>query len=238
LVRRLLTTALLAALAAAPAAHAANTRVSISNFAWSKAQVQIDLGEKVTWDWIGPDLAHSVTGTSANALGWDSDPTTDAPSHQLGDTFTLQFPQPGSYLFQCKLHTAVRGEVVVSDVPGDPSSDPGPQAPLNLDVKRPTLGAVSVKRQQLHGRGGAAATAQISERGTLEAEYYRLRPKGGRKFNGYAEWKAFIGINRFFLGAHGKHFKARPGRYLAVLRATDSAANTSKPVRKRFAILD
>ena len=220
-----------------PAAKAANTRVSISNFAWSSPRVEIDLNEKVTWDWIGPDLAHSVTGVSANALGWDSDPTTDAPSHQLGDSFTLQFPQPGAYLFQCKLHTAVRGEVVVSEVPGDPSSDPGPQAPLNLDVKRPTLGAVSVKRQQLHGRGGTPAAAQISERGTLEAEYYRLRPKGGRKFNGYAEWKAFIGINRFSLGAHSKHFKARPGRYLAVLRATDLAANTSKPVRKRFSIL-
>ncbi len=237
MVRRLLATALLAALAAAPAAHAANTRVSISNFAWSSPQVEIDLNEKVTWDWIGPDLAHSVTGTSANALGLDSDPTTDAPSHQLGDSFTLQFPQPGAYLFQCKLHSVVRGEVVVSDIPGNPSSDPGSQAPLNLDVKRPTLGGVSIKRQQLHGRGGAPATAQISERGRLEAEYYFLRPKGGRKFNGYAEWKTFIGINRFFLGAHGKHFKARPGRYLAVLRATDSAANTSKPVRKRFAIL-
>ena len=191
------------ALLAAPAADAANTRVSISNFAWSNPRVEIDLNEKVTWDWIGPDLAHSVTGISANALGWDSDPTTDAPSHQLGDSFTLQFPQPGTYLFQCKLHSSVRGEVVVSDVPGDPNSDPGPQAPLNLDVKRPTLGGVSVKRQQLHGRKGVPARrAQISERGTLEAEYYRLRPKGERKFNGYATWKTFIGINRFFLGAH------------------------------------
>jgi plastocyanin len=224
-------------LSAVPTARAANTRVSISNFAWSNAQVHIDLDEKVTWDWIGPDLAHSVTGISANDLGWDSDPTTDAPSHQLGDSFTLQFPQPGTYLFQCKLHAAVRGEVVVSDVPGDPNSDPGPQAPLNLDVKRPTLGGVSVKRQQLYGPGGTPATAQISERGTLEAEYYRLRPKGGRKFNGYAKWKAFIGINRFALGARSKHFKARPGQYVVVLRAIDLAANTSKPVRKRFAIL-
>lgn len=240
MVRRLLTAtaaAAIAVLASVPTAHAANTRVSISNFAWSNPRVEIDLGEKVTWDWIGPDLAHSVTGVSANALGWDSDPTTDAPSHQLGDSFTLQFPQPGTYSFLCKLHASVRGEVVVSAVPGNPDSDPGPQAPLNLDVKRPTLGGVSLKRQQLHGRNGTLTTAQVNERGKLEAEYYRLRPKGGRKFNGYAEWQAFVGINRFALGAHGKHFKARPGRYLAILRATDSAANISKPVRKRFAIL-
>jgi len=131
----------------------------------------------------------------------------------------------------------VRGKVVVSDVPGDPNSDPGPQTPLKLDVKRPTLGAVSLKSRQIHGGNGATTTAQISERGALEAEYFRLRPKGGRKFNGYATWKAFIGINRFALGAHAKHFKAKPGRYLVVLRATDLAANVSKQVRKRFAIL-
>lgn len=237
MVRRLLSAALLAALAAAPAAHADNTRVSISNFAWSNPRVAIDLNEKVTWDWIGPDLAHSVTGTSANAVGLDSDPGTDAPSHRPGDSFTLQFTQPGTYAFLCKLHASVRGEVVVSDVPGDPNSDPGPQAPLNLDVKRPTLGAVSLKRQQLHGRNGALTTARISERGKLEAEYYRLRPKGGRKFNGYATWSAFIGINRFALGARGRHFKARPGRYVVVLRATDLSANASKPVRKRFSIV-
>jgi len=177
-------------LAGAPVAQALNTRVEIAHYRWSNPEVQIDRGEKVTWDWLGPDLAHSVTGISPNSIGWDSDPGTDAPSHQAGDSFTLQFNSPGTYLFQCKLHAAVRGEVVVSDVPGDPSSDPGPRAPLNLDVKRPTLGGVSVKRQQLNGRGGTAATAQINERGTLEAEYYRLRPKGGRKFNGYAEWKA------------------------------------------------
>jgi plastocyanin len=227
---------LTAVLLAPQGAGAANTRVSIANFAWSNPHVEIDLGEKVTWDWLGPDLAHSVTGISANALDWDSDPTTDAPSHRPGDSFTLQFTQPGTYLFQCKLHAFVRGEVVVSDVPGDPNGDPGPQPPLNLDVKRPTLGSIGLRRQQIHGRNGTLTTAHISERGTLEAEYYRLRPKGGRRYNGYATWKAFIGVNRFALGARGKHFKARPGRYAVILRTTDLANNVSKPVRKRFEI--
>ncbi|HEX7245358.1 MAG TPA: plastocyanin/azurin family copper-binding protein [Solirubrobacterales bacterium] len=228
---------MLTGLVAVPAAHAGNTRVSISNFAWSSPRVEIDLGEKVTWDWIGPDLAHSVTGISVNDLGWDSDPGTDAPSHRPGDSFTLQFSQPGAYAFQCKLHAFVRGEVVVSDVPGNPDSDPGPQAPLRLDVKKPTLGSVSPRRRQIHGRNGTATSAHVSERGTLEAEYFRLRPKGGRRYNGYATWKAFVGINRFALGAHAKHFRAKPGRYLVVLRTVDLAANASKPVRKRLEIV-
>jgi plastocyanin len=223
-------------LAAAPATRAANTRVSIADFAWSKPRVEIDLNEKVTWDWLGPDLAHSVTGTSANARGLDSDPSTDAPYHRPGYSFTLQFAQPGTYAFLCKLHPSVRGEVIVSEVPGDPNGDPGPQPPLNVDLKRPTLGGVSLRQRRIRGRGGTPTTARISERGRLEAEYYRLRPEGGRRYDGYATWKASAGVNSVALGARGEHFKARPGRYVAILRATDRSNNVSKPVRRRFSI--
>jgi plastocyanin len=227
---------LFAALVAAPSAAALNTRVSIANYAWSNPEVHINLDEKVTWDWLGPDLAHSVTGISANDLQWDSDPGTDAPDHRAGDSFTLQFTQPGVYLFHCKLHSFVRGEVVVSDVPGDPGSDPGPQPPLNVDLKPPTLGSVALSRTRTTGSKGIGFSAQISERGSLDAEYYRFNSRGVRVYNGYRTWKAFIGINRLALGARWKHFRAKPGRYEAVLRATDLAANESKPVRKRFTI--
>lgn len=224
------------ALLASPAA-ANNTRVSIANYAWSNASVHIDLGEKVTWDWLGPDLAHSVTGVSENDLGWDSDPHTDAPDHQPGDTFTLQFNQPGTYQFRCKLHAFVRGEVIVSETPGNPNSDPGPQPPLNIDVVPPTLGSVELTAQRTRRTKGVGITAHISEGGTLDAEYYLLLPRGRRAYAGYKTWSTFIGINRFALGARWKRFKAKPGRYEAVLRATDTSENTSKAVKKRFTIL-
>lgn len=225
-----------ATLLTAPAASALNTRVSIANYAWSNPSVHVDLGETVTWDWLGPDLAHSVTGISANDGGWDSDPGTDAPAHRAGDTFTLQFTQPGTYLFQCKLHATVRGEVVVSASPGNPGSDPGPQPPLNLDVKAPTLGSIALRRQRISGARGTGFSAQISERGSLDAEYYRLNSRGKRTYSGYKVWETFIGINHLTLAARWKHFKARPGRYEVVLRATDTANNVSKPVTKRFEI--
>ncbi|MFN8218055.1 MAG: plastocyanin/azurin family copper-binding protein [Solirubrobacterales bacterium] len=225
----------LALLAASPAA-ALNTRVSIANYAWSNKSVHIDLGEKVTWDWLGPDTAHSVTGISPNDLQWDSDPGTDAPRHQPGDTYTLQFNSPGTYLFQCKLHAAVRGEVIVSETPGKPESDPGPQPPLNVDVTPPTLGGVSLKHPAFKGTKGIATEASISDRGTLDGEYYRFNSKGKRVYNGYKVWDVFIGVNHFKLGARWKHFRAKPGRYEVVLRATDTSENVSKPVRKRFEI--
>jgi plastocyanin len=238
MVRRLLalSAALALALVAAPAASATNTRVSIAHYAWSNPEVHIDLGEKVIWDWLGPDLAHSVTGVSANAAGWDSDPGTDAPYHRPGYSYTIQFNQPGTYQFRCKLHPAVRGDVVVSETPGDPNSDPGPQPPLNIDVKPPTLGAVAISRPSFRGSRGVGFSARIDEKGTLDAEYYRFDSRGKRVYSGFKTWKAFAGTNHLTLGARWKHFKARPGRYAAVLRATDSSANVSKPVTRRFTI--
>lgn len=236
MVPRLLAIASAIVLLLPASAEAVNTRVSIANYAWSQPQVHVDLGETVTWDWLGPDLAHSVTGISANELQWDSDPGTDAPTHRAGDSFTLQFSQAGEYFFQCKLHATVRGEVIVSGVPGNPSSDPGPQPPLNLDLKPPTLGSLSMPKRQTRGHKGVGFSVQISERGKLDAEYYRFNSKGKRVYSGFATWKVFIGINHLRLGGRWKHFRARPGRYLAVLRATDEAANESKPLRRRFAI--
>jgi len=237
LVSRLLAVGVALGLVFPGSAAALNTRVSIANYAWSQPQVHVDLGEKVTWDWLGPDLAHSVTGISANDLQWDSDPGTDAPAHRAGDSYTLQFTEPGEYFFQCKLHAAVRGEVTVSDVPGTPDSDPGPQPPLNLDLKAPTLGSLTLTKQQTKGPNGLGFTVQVSERGSLDAEYYRFNSKSKRVYNGFKAWGAFIGINHLRLGARWKHFRARPGRYLAVLRASDEAANESKPLRVRFTIV-
>ncbi|HXS33433.1 MAG TPA: plastocyanin/azurin family copper-binding protein [Solirubrobacterales bacterium] len=237
--RRILSLPLLIActLVLAPNALASNTRVSISNYAWAPKQVHIDLDEKVTWDWLGPDLAHSVTGTSANARQWDSDPNTDAPYHRPGFSYTIQFTQPGAYSFICKLHPFVRGEVIVSSNPGDPNSDPGPQAPLRIDVKKPTLSKVTLKSTRFSGSKGVGMSAKLSEGGSLEAEYYRTGAGGKRSYSGYAEWKVSGGINRLKLGARWKHFKAAPGRYEAVLRATDRAANPSKPVARNFTIV-
>lgn len=223
------------ALALPAAAMATNTRVSIAYYRWSTREVHIDLGEKVTWDWLGPDLAHSVTGISADATQWDSDPHTDAPFHRPGYSYTLQFNQPGTYVFQCKLHPVVRGQVIVSDVQGDPNSDPGPQPPLNVDVTRPVIGGASLARVRPRGGKGIPLKIILSESGRLEAQYYRLAG-GRRSYAGYATWKVKAGVDRLRLGARWAHFGARAGRYEAVLRATDTSANESKPAKLRFTI--
>jgi plastocyanin len=227
---------LLVAAVLAPAAWAVNTRVSIAYYKWSNPEVHVDLGEKVTWDWLGPDLAHSVTGVSADAKQWDSDPHTDAPFHRAGYSYTIQFNSPGTYVFQCKLHPFVRGDVVVSEVPGEPNSDPGPQPPLNIDVTPPKLSGVTLAKHRATGGAGVPLTIRVSEKGHLEAQYYRLTPGGSRSYAGFARWKTKAGANHVKLGAQWKRFSAEPGRYQAVLRASDGSANESKPVTRSFAI--
>lgn len=239
----------MACLAAAPA-DAANTRVSISDFQWSK-NAQVDLGESVTWDFLGPDLQHSVTGQAPNATQWDSDPGNSMPVQQLGRSYKVTFDAPGTYLFVCKIHSSVRGTVTVSDQPGDPNSDPGPQAPLNFDLEPPLIEDVRFTNDGqrmvpavIGPKGkGIGLGFSSSDRGMAEVDYYRLVKKGKRKkartvrkFAGYTEWQTHIGWNLVRFGARSATFKPVAGKYVGLFRATDESSNTTRPLTLRFEI--
>jgi plastocyanin len=240
LVRRLpLVTALAAgaALLAAPAAQAANARVEISDFQWSKPEIQLDLGEHVTWYWTGPDLLHSVTETSPNPGAIDSDAGLSTPSHAAGDTWSHTFEEPGTYEFHCKLHSVVRGTVVVSGNPGDPISEPDPIPTVNVDAVAPKLAAVYLDETRF-GAGGTTLNVTLNEKATVGAEFWRLpkRPRGHRRYAGWQEWAGHIGYNHLEgFGVKGEHLRPRPGRYIAEVRATDEGHNRSIE-RLRFAI--
>jgi plastocyanin len=243
LVRRLLTPAAasfllcLAAIAVAAApAGAANRRVAISNYQWSLPEVEIDLGEHVTWYWTGPDTMHSVTGTSPNDLGLDSDPNSSVPHHDVGDSFKLSFSQPGTYAFQCKLHPFVRGAVVVSSTPGDPFTEPDPIPPNNIDLTPPRITDVHLVRKRFGVRRTALRLA-LDKRALVDAEIYRVQRGKPPRFAGWRAWKAHVGYNSLKFGDRSRHFRARPGHYRAVLTATDETNNTSRAKRLQFTIV-
>ena len=229
-----LATVVLAAGLFASSASAASTRVSITDFAWTK-QPTIDLGESVTWDWIGPDLQHSVTGQSANATQWDSEPSLGIPA-RLGSSFTVAFNEPGQYQFVCKIHSlAVRGTVTVTDQPGDPNSDPGPQDPLNFDLEPPQLDALRLNHYVLGHRGnGTMLNLEVSEKTTILIDYYILKTRGKgkkkrtvRRFVGYQDRNAHLGINSVRFGSRTKTFRPRAGKFVALVRAEDENTNSS-----------
>lgn len=225
---------LLAGLFSAPA-QAANTRVSITNFTWSQ-EPTVDLGESVTWDWLGPDLQHSVTGQAPNASQWDSNPGDPSPRNLLGASFTVKFDQPGEYLFVCKLHPqAVRGTVTVTNQPGDPNSDPGPQAPLNFDLEKPQVEAVRLNDYLIGYRGnGTMLNLEVSEAAVTSIDYFRLVQKGkGKKkrtvrmFAGYHERSVHIGLNAVRFANRSTTFKPKAGKYEAIVRVEDQNTNSS-----------
>ena len=224
-------------------ADAASTRVSIGSFEWSK-DPEIDLGEKVIWDWIGPDTAHSVTGTGPGGVRVDSDPRTSYPNHPIGDSFEYTFDEPGQFTFACKIHSSVGGTVTVSDTPGDPDSDPGPAPEVFWDEEAPQLEEVRPLGTLL-GSGGTGGELRfaINEKALADVEYYRVvkvgpkkRPRWVRRFAGYSEWQTFIGYNIVDYGVRSETFPALPGRYVGLLRATDPSGNIAGPATFRFEI--
>jgi plastocyanin len=235
-VRRLAVAAALV-LALPASAGAASHRVAIGGFKWSTPVVNVDLGEHVTWYWVGPDTEHSVTGISVNDESMDSDPNSALPLHRAGDHFSLTFSQPGTYEFQCKLHAIVRGEVVVSDVQGNPSLDPDPVPPLAVDLVPPGFSEVRLARSAF-GRAGTRLRFALDERATIDAELYRRHRHGrGRSYSGYMLWRGHVGYNDLpFRGRTHAGHRLKPGRYVAILRATDASNNDSPPVRLRFRI--
>jgi plastocyanin len=234
--RPLIPLALLLCLLAAAPADAANRRVAIGDYRWSLPDVQIDLGEHVTWYFVGPDVSHSVTGTTPNAEQFDSDPQTELPRHDLGDTYSVTFTEPGRYLFQCKLHSAVSGSVTVSDTPGDPVTEVDPVPASRFDTRSPTIKDIRLGRKRFTGRLGTHLHLALDERARLEAEYYRLSD-GRRKYVGYTPWKGHVGFNDLRFASRGEHFKARPGRYMALLSAEDRSSNRSRFHRVYFRIV-
>jgi plastocyanin len=230
------------ALLVAPAALAANRRVAISDYRWSRPELQIDLGEHVTWYWIGPDTMHSVTGSSANDAGWDSDPGANTPRHRIGDRFELTFNSPGTYTFVCKLHPTVRGSVAVSSEPGDPDTEVDPIPRSRVDLTAPYVDGVGLRSREV-GRRGTALRFGIDERATVDAEYYRLlsRRKGGhrrlvRRYAGWQQWHAHVGLNKVSFAGPTRHFQPARGRYLAAIQFTDASNNTARTRRLRFKI--
>ncbi len=224
-----------AALLLAASAGAANRRVAIGDYQWSLPQIHLDLGEHVTWYWVGPDTMHSVTGVSDNDRGIDSDAGINTPHHPLGDSFRVTFDHPGTYRFQCKLHPGVRGTVYVSSRPGDPDAEVDPVPEINFDLTPPHLSEVKLRRHRF-GRSGTTLHFGVDETSKLDAEYYRWRHGHRAGFAGWHAWRAHVGYNDVRFAGRSKHFRARPGRYIAVIRATDTSNNTARRLTRRFRI--
>ena len=223
--RRALSVAAFVALALPAPASAVSRKVSIGDFRWSEPEVTIDRGDSVSWFWIGPDTQHSITGLSANALAFDSDPGSGAPDHAPGDTFTQTFTAPGTYTFHCKLHAVVRGTVVVTNTPGTgaPSPDADPQ--VTEDLRPPEL------TEARFGPGRTELRYTLDEPSRVVLDVMRVR-RGPDRLIRTRRFRGHIGWNTHpFRGP-----RLAPGRYRALLVAADAANNHSSDIAVPFRV--
>ncbi len=138
----------------------------------------------------------------------------------------------------------MRGTVTVSSTPGDPDSDPGPQDPLAIDIEAPDFSEVYLTNTVLGHKGnGTALKFAISEKGTVSADYYKKVKKGKkgkrktvRVFAGFQEWSNHIGYNSVLFANRTGDFRAKPGKYVALVNATDESFNTTQNTKLKFEI--
>jgi amicyanin len=80
--------------------------VSIKNFAYAPATLNIKKGTKVTWT-NGDTAPHTVTSESGDVL--------DSPTLSTGQSFSYTFTKAGTYAYYCTIHPNMKATVVVTE---------------------------------------------------------------------------------------------------------------------------
>jgi len=79
--------------------------VSIEDFVFGPAQLNVNVGDTVTWTNNEDGIPH--TATSDDGV-WDS------KNLNPGDTFSFTFDTPGTYTYHCSIHPKMTATITVS----------------------------------------------------------------------------------------------------------------------------
>ena len=82
------------------------TQLRLEDFAFSPANIVVDVGTTVTWtnyDSVG----HTVTSDEGDAL--------DSPTLDENESFSFTFREPGAYAYHCQPHPNMKGLVTVRE---------------------------------------------------------------------------------------------------------------------------
>jgi plastocyanin len=123
---------------AAPTA-AATTQITIMNYAFSPANVTIDVGDTVVW--TNHDTAPHNVVISDGPVKFTS------PTLNTGDTFTYTFTVAGTYDYYCSIHPDMKASVTVV---GDGGTDPTPPPAADSCVSKQTLDAFMAHVKAAH----------------------------------------------------------------------------------------
>jgi plastocyanin len=106
--RLLIPLAVLSPLTLASPALAADASVNIFDFEFIAKEVQVGVGETVTWNFVA--AGHTTTSDRGQPESWNSGPEPGPP----GTSFTHTFDTPGRFSYVCFPHRSfMKGTVVV-----------------------------------------------------------------------------------------------------------------------------
>jgi plastocyanin len=87
---------------ALPSGSNVGATVELKNIAFNPPTVTIKAGQAVLWKFDDGSTAHNVVGS-----GWRS-------SDMSSGTYSHPFTTPGTYHYECTIHTGMTGQVVVT----------------------------------------------------------------------------------------------------------------------------
>lgn len=84
----------------------ATDKVSISNFAFSPANITVKKGTTVTW---------TNNDSTAHTIDFEKDSLKDSQNLSNGDTYSFTFNDEGTFKYICGLHPSMSGSVTVAE---------------------------------------------------------------------------------------------------------------------------
>jgi plastocyanin len=144
------------------------------------AAVTIDPGNKVTWDWVGPDFNHSPEALYGQAEWFDADPGDGAFPHPAGRNFSYRFTYSGVFQYRCTVHpdtmqgtVTVRGPVAA--VTANPAT-PVVGRPVTFDASRSSDadGAITRYEWDLDGDGAFERSGKAAQQTTTYSTARRV----------------------------------------------------------------
>jgi plastocyanin len=106
--------------------------VRIDDFAFDPADVQVAVGQSVTWVFGSDPEQHTVTPVEDGAFE-------DSGQLFTGDTYVVRFETPGTFPYLCTLHPFMTGTVTVTEAPaasatGSAASPPAAAPSVTVDA--------------------------------------------------------------------------------------------------------
>jgi len=136
-----------------------SSSVTIADFQFTPATMQVAQGTTVTWTNNGP-TNHTTT---ADGGAWDSGVL------PAGKSFSFQFNTPGTFAFHCSIHPNMKGTITVAAAAASPAASASaaakpaasPSASVASSATKPSASTAAVPAQLPKTGGGSGPSSGL-----------------------------------------------------------------------------